>query len=98
MILFALPGIGSKLVFDADAKKSFLLDHHRNLIYGGTVSQNAPFGTFNEPTEYKTANRQLVGQNQYKMNQGSQSSCHHAGYNIINYQQDMHRSYQDEKI
>jgi len=30
------------------------MDHHRNHIKGGSVSQNAPFGTFQEPTNYKT--------------------------------------------
>eukprot|EP00825_Cyclidium_porcatum_P007794 TRINITY_DN1390_c0_g1_i9.p1 TRINITY_DN1390_c0_g1~~TRINITY_DN1390_c0_g1_i9.p1 ORF type:complete len:523 (+),score=123.87 TRINITY_DN1390_c0_g1_i9:62-1630(+) len=89
---------GSKQIFDPDSKKSFLLDHHRNLIYGGTVSQNAPFGTFNEPTDYKTANKPIVEQNMQKTNQSNQQSFRHAGYNIINYQQEEHKSYQEQKI
>lgn len=43
---------GNKHVFDADHKNSYLKDHHRYVIQGGTVSSNAPFGTFSEPTDY----------------------------------------------
>lgn len=35
---------GSRKVFDT-SKNSYLLDHHRNVVNGGSVSQNAPFGT-----------------------------------------------------
>jgi hypothetical protein len=35
---------GSRKVFDP-AKKSYLMDHHRYAVQGGSVSQNAPFGT-----------------------------------------------------
>jgi len=43
---------GSKNVFDQDHKSSYLQDHHRYMIHGGSVSSNAPFGTFSEGTDY----------------------------------------------
>lgn len=43
---------GSKSAFEPDHKKGFLKDHHRYIYNGGSVSSNAPFGTFNEPTDY----------------------------------------------
>mgnify|MGYP000897611308 CR=1 FL=1 len=40
--------IGSKKRFDMkNNNNSYLIDHHRYMINGGTVSQNAPFGTYN---------------------------------------------------
>jgi hypothetical protein len=36
-------------MFEPDHKKGYLQDHHRYLVQGGTVSQNAPFGTYAEP-------------------------------------------------
>ena len=30
------------------------MDHHRNYVKGGSVSENAPFGTFKEATTYTT--------------------------------------------
>lgn len=44
---------GSRKLFD-HSKNGYLLDHHRNYVKGGSVSQNAPFGTFSEPTSYTT--------------------------------------------
>jgi hypothetical protein len=41
--------LGSKKRFDMK-NNSYLIDHHRYMIDGGTVSQNAPFGTYNEIT------------------------------------------------
>lgn len=41
----------------------YLQDHHRYLVQGGTVSQNAPFGTYNEPTNYSTQSRRFDQQN-----------------------------------
>lgn len=34
---------GSRKVIEL--KNSYLLDHHRQVVKGGSVSQNAPFGT-----------------------------------------------------
>ncbi len=44
---------GSRKLFDHGAK-SYLLDHHRYAVKGGSISSNAPFGTSNEPTNYFT--------------------------------------------
>ena len=44
---------GSRKTFDP-SKKGYLQDHHRYALNGGTVSQNAPFGTFSTPTMYTT--------------------------------------------
>ncbi len=44
---------GSRKVFDP-SKKGYLMDHHRYAVQGGSVSQNAPFGTSVEPTAYLT--------------------------------------------
>jgi hypothetical protein len=44
---------GSRKVFDT-SKNSYLMDHHRYAVKGGSVSQNAPFGTSQEPTNYLT--------------------------------------------
>ena len=49
---------GSRKVFDA-SKNSYLMDHHRYVVKGGSVSQNAPFGTTHEPTNYLTEHRKL---------------------------------------
>jgi hypothetical protein len=35
---------GSRKVFDP-TQKGYLLDHHRHILHGGSVSQSAPFGT-----------------------------------------------------
>lgn len=35
------------------------MDHHRYYVKGGSVSQNAPFGTFEQPTNYKTEHNKL---------------------------------------
>ncbi|EGR29644.1 hypothetical protein IMG5_151930, partial [Ichthyophthirius multifiliis] len=47
---------GHRNMFDP-LKKGFLQDHHRYLINGGSVSSNAPYGTFQEPTDYATQQR-----------------------------------------
>lgn len=44
---------GSRKLFDP-AAKSYLMDHHRYAVKGGSISSNAPFGTSNEPTNYFT--------------------------------------------
>lgn len=44
---------GSRKTFDPK-KSGYLQDHHRYAYNGGSISQNAPFGTFNLPTSYKT--------------------------------------------
>ena len=44
---------GSRKLFDP-ASKSYLMDHHRYAVKGGSISSNAPFGTSNEPTNYFT--------------------------------------------
>lgn len=44
---------GSRKVFN-DSKLSYLMDHHRYAVQGGSVAQNAPFGTSFEPTSYTT--------------------------------------------
>lgn len=49
---------GSRKVFDSSAK-SYLMDHHRYAVKGGTISSNAPFGTSNEPTSYFTEHGKL---------------------------------------
>ncbi len=49
--------IGGEKTFGSNHKQNFLQDHHRYMINGGTVTSNAPFGTFNEPTDYKTKSR-----------------------------------------
>ena len=49
---------GSRKIFD-HSKNGYILDHHRNYIKGGSVSQNAPFGTFSDPTSYITEHRRL---------------------------------------
>lgn len=41
------------------SKKGYLMDHHRGHLTGGSVSQNAPFGTSNEATNYLTEHRKL---------------------------------------
>jgi len=35
---------GSRKMYDP-SKNSYLMDHHRQVAQGGSVSQNAPFGT-----------------------------------------------------
>lgn len=35
------------------------MDHHRYVVKGGSVSQNAPFGTSVEPTTYVTEHRKM---------------------------------------
>ena len=35
---------GSRKLFDP-SKKSYLMDHHRYAVKGGSISSNAPFGT-----------------------------------------------------
>ncbi len=37
---------GSRKLFDTSAK-SYLMDHHRYAVKGGSISSNAPFGTSN---------------------------------------------------
>lgn len=49
---------GSRKVFDPK-KSAYLQDHHRYAYNGGSVSQNAPFGTFNLPTTYTTEHQRL---------------------------------------
>ena len=49
---------GSRKVFNPGVK-GYLQDHHKYAIYGGTVSQNAPFGTSHEPTAYFTEHGKL---------------------------------------
>lgn len=49
---------GSRKVFNPGVK-GYLQDHHKYAIYGGTVSQNAPFGTFSDPVSYSTEHRRL---------------------------------------
>ena len=44
---------GSRKLF-LDNKSGYIMDHHRHYLKGGSVSQNAPFGTYQEPTNYKT--------------------------------------------
>lgn len=44
---------GSRKLFDP-TKNGYLMDHHRYVVKGGSVSQNAPFGTSHEPTNYFT--------------------------------------------
>ena len=44
---------GSRKLFDPSSK-SYLMDHHRYAVKGGSISSNAPFGTSNEPTNYFT--------------------------------------------
>ncbi|CAD8172780.1 unnamed protein product [Paramecium octaurelia] len=39
---------GNKQVFEPDHKRSYLQDHHRYVVQGGSVSANAPFGTFTQ--------------------------------------------------
>jgi hypothetical protein len=43
---------GSKNLFDVGKKNGYLIDHHRQRVKGGSVSQNAPFGTSSEMTDY----------------------------------------------
>lgn len=49
---------GSRKIFDP-SKKGYLQDHHRYAVNGGSVSQNAPFGTFSTPTIYTTEHNRL---------------------------------------
>jgi hypothetical protein len=35
---------GSRKLFD-QKQKSYLMDHHRYAVKGGTISSNAPYGT-----------------------------------------------------
>lgn len=49
---------GSRKVFET-SKNCYLLDHHRYVVKGGSVSQNAPFGTTQEPTNYFTEHGKL---------------------------------------
>ena len=44
---------GSRKYFDP-TKNNYLMDHHKYVIQGGSVSQSAPFGTSKEPTNYFT--------------------------------------------
>ncbi len=44
---------GSKKNFDP-TRNGYLQDHHFSTINGKSVSENAPFGTFLEPTSYRT--------------------------------------------
>lgn len=49
---------GSRKVFDP-SKKGYLQDHHKYAVNGGSVSQNAPFGTSSTPTIYETEHHKL---------------------------------------
>lgn len=49
---------GSRKLFDP-SYKGYLLDHHRYAIKGGSVTDNAPFGTFHGPTNYTTEHQRL---------------------------------------
>ena len=49
---------GSRKVFESP-KDCYLLDHHRYVVKGGSVSQNAPFGTSQDPTNYFTGHHKL---------------------------------------
>ncbi len=49
---------GSRKLFDPN-HKGYLVDHHRYAVKGGTVTDNAPFGTFSGPTIYSTEHRRL---------------------------------------
>lgn len=49
---------GSRKLFD-QSKNGYLMDHHRNYVKGGSVSENAPFGTFKETTTYTTEHKRL---------------------------------------
>lgn len=49
---------GSRKLFDG-TKNNYLMDHHRYVVQGGSVSQNAPFGTSLEPTSYFTEHHKL---------------------------------------
>ena len=49
---------GSRKIFD-HKQKGYLQDHHRYAINGGTVTENAPFGTFSGPTNYTTEHHKL---------------------------------------
>ena len=49
---------GSRKLFDP-TKKGYLQDHHRYALNGGSVSSNAPFGTFSTPTVYTTEHNSL---------------------------------------
>lgn len=40
-------------------RKGYLQDHHRYAINGGSVTDNAPFGTFKGPTTYSTEHQRL---------------------------------------
>ena len=47
----------TRLPYETFHKASYLQDHHKQLYYGGTVTSNAPFGTFEEKTNYSTTLR-----------------------------------------
>ena len=49
---------GSRKLFDPK-KNGYLMDHHRYVVKGGTVSDNAPFGTFTQKTAYTTEHNVL---------------------------------------
>ncbi|CAD8075605.1 unnamed protein product [Paramecium primaurelia] len=54
---------GNKQVFEPDHKRGYLQDHHRFVLQGGSVSANAPFGTFTQQ-EQLAQSRPSVGYNQ----------------------------------
>ena len=49
---------GSRKVFES-TKNCYLMDHHKSVVKGGSVSQNAPFGTSFEKTTYFTEHGKL---------------------------------------
>jgi Ca2+-binding EF-hand superfamily protein len=46
-------GAFSSSTFNPNHKAQWLVDHHRSQ-FGGSVAENAPFGTSNEPVDYST--------------------------------------------
>ena len=45
--------MGRKTKFIPNFRNQYVQDHHKSVVYGGSVSENAPFGTSKVDVYYK---------------------------------------------
>ena len=61
---------GGRKNYETFHRASYLQDHHKHLYYGGTVTSNAPYGTFDEKMDYATIVRPGTKGSEYDYNNG----------------------------
>eukprot|EP01015_Nassula_variabilis_P006884 TRINITY_DN1523_c0_g1_i1.p1 TRINITY_DN1523_c0_g1~~TRINITY_DN1523_c0_g1_i1.p1 ORF type:complete len:677 (-),score=121.97 TRINITY_DN1523_c0_g1_i1:107-2137(-) len=52
---------GGRRDYKPGSRHGYMNDHHKHILFGGSVAQYAPFGTLQTPTEYSTAQRPQSG-------------------------------------